>query len=197
MKIDVTTEEGLNRIRDIYHGTKIVPELCDEIERLKSELFANAKMLAKQTDLAREAEMEILRLQATFAENTLMIKRAADLARKANDEITRLREHICRSMICKTLSVEMPSKENNMSFYVTAPWADSEKALAEAMKEAILGFSEVLKEVYSKDSTIEAECQKERGKAAEKVAAYIRNNTIDDLFRGLEDFIKSLAEGKE
>lgn len=67
-----------------------VAELCDEIERLKTDLAANARMLAKQCDLAREAETEVKRLRAIVDK----LPTTADGVRVVCDEVERLRKAV-------------------------------------------------------------------------------------------------------
>lgn len=52
-------------------------------------------------------------------------------------EVERLKQHILREAKSKTVSVELPCKENGGRFYVTAPWSTSEETLAQNMRGSI------------------------------------------------------------
>lgn len=70
----------------------MVERLEDEVRRLKEDLDVNAAMLARQCDLAREAETKRDALQRDF-EHAKMVVKAADRELAAErKEVARLRE---------------------------------------------------------------------------------------------------------
>jgi len=132
--------------------------------------------------LEQDAEMEVIKQAAN--------KRAEWLS-KAHDELTqilqqerfeyvaeiaRIKANVQHEAKSKTVTIEMPCKENQYTFVLTAPWAESEDAMMENIKgtlELLAGTMESIAKKEAEDITQKlADAVEEIGSLKKQVAEY-------------------------